>query len=651
MLERLRVSTKIIIPIIFILAIGNVITNYITTTQMSTLSKNNAKESLEMLTDSLFLTLRNAMNTGDPAIIKQAEEDSRTEIKGLTNLTVAKSKETIEMYSPDTKYTTDKAILKTFNTKKEQVIDEYKGDSHFLRVLRPMIATKDCLLCHANQNEGDVIGVIDLTFSLDASDSVISETIAFILSVSLTFILLTLVTVWWVAKKATNPLHELQEELNMFFAFLAKERDTIEPFTVHSHDEIGEMVISINENIEKTLIGLNKDEETIKEVSEICKRAAHGDISVEIKSQANNPAINELTAIVNELLNSLEYNIKKVLMSLDEYSQDHYSVRIKSTKIKGEIKKLFDQVDFLGDTLTRLSGQNLKNGKALQQTSEVFAKNVSQLAETSKEQAQFVKETAQSLNEITQNLQSTSSKSKEMASYASKVTESSNQGQDLASQTVESMVTINEKVQAINEAIAIIDQISFQTNILSLNAAVEAATAGEAGKGFAVVAGEVRNLAARSADAANEIKGLVENANAQANIGKDIADNMIRGYETLNQNILATTDLISAVSDDTYTQQDKIVQINNAITQIDKTTQENAHIAEETNIVAKQASDIAQKIVEDAGEKKFDGKDSIQIRKKIIDPHYNGVERRKIESDLKGDRRQLRGTKADRKNP
>jgi len=238
-----------------------------------------------------------------------------------------------------------------------------------------------------------------------------------------------------------------------------------------------------------------------------------------------------------------------------------------------------------------------------------------------------------------------------MALYATKVTQSSTEGQNLASQTLDSMITINEKVQAINEAITIIDQISFQTNILSLNAAVEAATAGEAGKGFAVVAGEVRNLAARSSDAANEIKALVENANAQATNGKDIADNMIQGYETLNKNISATTDLIEAVSNDTLIQQQKIEQINGAIVQIDKATGENANIAEETNIVAKQASDIAQKIVEDAGEKNFDGKDKIKIRKQIIDPFYRGPERRKIESGLKGDRRKKRGEKEDRENP
>ncbi|MGB5866922.1 MAG: methyl-accepting chemotaxis protein, partial [Arcobacteraceae bacterium] len=82
MITKLRVSTKIVAPIFIILVISSRVTNYITATHMQNLVKNSAKESLTMLTDSLFLTLRNAMNTGDPAIIKQAEDDSRNNIKG-----------------------------------------------------------------------------------------------------------------------------------------------------------------------------------------------------------------------------------------------------------------------------------------------------------------------------------------------------------------------------------------------------------------------------------------------------------------------------------------------------------------------------------------------------------------------------------------
>ncbi|MCD4759253.1 MAG: methyl-accepting chemotaxis protein [Arcobacteraceae bacterium] len=636
MLKKIRVSTKIILPIIVILTIGNIITNYITTTSMHALSKESAKESLEMLTDSLFLTLRNAMNTGDPVIIQKAEEDSRKSIKGLTNLTVAKSKETIEMYSPESKFTTDSVVLKSFNTKKEQVLEEYKDDSHFLRVLRPMIASNECLMCHVNQKEGDVVGVIDLTFSLDSSDDAINNTIISIVSLSVLVILLTLIVVWFVAKRATAPLKELQEELKEFFSFLANERKTIEPFKVHSEDEIGQMVISINENIEKTIKGLNKDAQAIQEASSVCQEVSLGNLNVKIDTKANNPEINNLTNIVNSLISSLNYNISRVLTSLEHYSKDHYSHRIDSNgKTIAQIKELFDQVDYLGDTLTKLSGQNLKNGKALQQTSSVLSTNISKLAKASQEEASSLNEASESLNEVTKNLTNISKNSQEMETLANKVRVSSKEGQELANKTVESITNINEKVVAITEAITIIDQIAFQTNILSLNAAVEAATAGEAGKGFAVVAQEVRNLASRSADAANEIKKLVEVATEQSSVGSSIANDMIKGYETLNANISSTTTLIDQVSKDTAIQQEKISQINNTISHIDQSVQENAKIADETNYVSQQASTIAQKIVDDATVKEFQGKDDIKVRKNIIDPEYNGFEKREVEREIK----------------
>ncbi|QKJ22137.1 methyl-accepting chemotaxis protein [Poseidonibacter lekithochrous] len=604
MFSKFRVSTKIILPIVIILTIGNVVTNYITTHQMNTLAKNSAKESLEMLTNSIFITLRNAMNTGDPAVIKEAEEESRAEIKGLTSLIVAKSEKTIEMYSPGSAYTNDKETLETFETKEEQVQEIFKNDSHYLRVLKPMIATQECLLCHANQQEGDVIGVIDVTFSLDEADATISETISEILMTSLAFIVFTILVVWLVVKRTTSPLKNLKDELEIFFSFLAHEKDYIKPFKVHSMDEIGEIVVSLNENIARTTKGLEKDAEAIKESAIVCEEASKGNLHVKINATSNNPEINNLTSIVNNLLSSLSYNIDRTLTVLDCYSSDEYSKRIDSKgSTTGEVKKLFEQVDFLGETLTRLSTQNLKNGKALYDSSLVFSQNVQELAHSSKDQAKSLNETSDALSEVTQNIQNTTQSSKQMSQLANEVTKSSKQGQELASKTAISMDEINQKVEAINEAITVIDQIAFQTNILSLNAAVESATAGEAGKGFAVVAGEVRNLAARSAEAAKEIKDLVEIATSQTQMGKSIAHEMIKGYEVLNENISDTTKLIDSVARDSNIQREKIEQINDSINHIDEATQHNASIAADTNIIAQEASTIAQKIVEDASQK------------------------------------------------
>ena len=126
--SKLKVSTKILIPIIFVSIFANVFFNYISTSKMNSLSRDNNISSLEMLTDSIFITLRNAMNTGDPAVIKSAEIQSRDGIKGLEKLFVAKSKETIEMYSPGSLFTKDKNILQVFENKKEQIIDVYEED-------------------------------------------------------------------------------------------------------------------------------------------------------------------------------------------------------------------------------------------------------------------------------------------------------------------------------------------------------------------------------------------------------------------------------------------------------------------------------------------------------------------------------------------
>jgi len=605
MISKFRVSTKIVLPIFVILIVSSIVTNYFTATHMQSLVKTSAKESLNMLTDSLFLTLRNAMNTGDPAIIKQAEEDSRNNIKGLSKLAVAKSEGTLALYSPDTKYTTDKDILKTFDTKQEQVLESFEGDSHFFRVLRPMIATQECIMCHANQKEGDVIGVLDLSFSLDEADSMIEETLVFILIISVVFIVLIVLVVWFVTKKTTEPLQNLKNELLEFFSFLSYEKKSIEPFKVKYMDEIGEIVTSLNENIVNVLDGIDKNAKAISISSEVCKAAALGNLDSRIKTEASNPEINNFIKIVNELLESMEKNIDKTLYTLDEYSHDEYSIRIKEKEqFEGSFKELFDQVDLLGETLTNLSGQNLKNGKALQQTANVFSQNVKLLKTSSNQQSALLDETTGSIKDIMSSIKNTSNNSKDMTNIANEVTKYSHDGHKLAEETADAMNNIYGKVDAILESIETIKQISFQTNILSLNAAVEAATAGEAGKGFAVVAQEVRNLATRSAEASQNIEDLITVASDESRRGSEIAKNMIDGYNILNDRIESTIKLIEVVAKDNNIQMSKIENINKIIQDVDNNANENVKIVNETDEVAKESEKIASNIVEDATSKR-----------------------------------------------
>ena len=327
--------------------------------------------------------------------------------------------------------------------------------------------------------------------------------------------------------------------------------------------------------------------------------------------------------------------IQDMLKIVDEYKNNNYTHTINTAGMQEDIVGLANGINQLGDTLAKLSLENLHNGLALQNGADVLANNVHTINVAAQEQAISLEETASALEQITGNIRNSSENTVKMANYANDVTSSANKGKDLANQTAISMDEINTQVTAINDSITVIDQIAFQTNILSLNAAVEAATAGEAGKGFAVVAQEVRNLASRSAEAAKEIKDLVESATIKANDGKKIADDMILGYSKLNESIDHTTQLIQDVASASKEQETGIIQINESVTLLDQKTQDSVEIARETNIVAIQSNDIAKKIVADAKSKDVKGKDTVHIREKLLDLNYQGTDRRKLENKIK----------------
>jgi methyl-accepting chemotaxis protein len=284
-------------------------------------------------------------------------------------------------------------------------------------------------------------------------------------------------------------------------------------------------------------------------------------------------------------------------------------------RIKGNnLGEAANGLNNLANVINEMLVENKANGLTLDKGSNLLLANVDKLNQSSNEAAASLEETAAALEEITANIRNNTQNIAKMASNSTNVTTSVSNGEKLANQTTVAMDEINEQVKSINEAISVIDQIAFQTNILSLNAAVEAATAGEAGKGFAVVAQEVRNLASRSAEAAKEIKTLVENATSKANEGKNIAGNMIKGYKELNQNIQETINLISDIEMSSKEQQTGIEQINSAVNQLDQQTQQNAMVASQTHDIATTTDTIAKLIVSEANEKEFIGKNDVKAK-------------------------------------
>ena len=425
---------------------------------------------------------------------------------------------------------------------------------------------------------------------------------------SIALVVIIFVSLQVTKKIILTPLTNFQNGLLDFFQYLNREKDTIEILENTSKDELGIMTSIVNENILKTQSGIDEDRKFIDETIHVLSEFKQGDLSQRISTHVNNPALTELKKVLDSMGEHMEENINNVLKILEEYANYNYINKVQDSNVKNHLLRLSQGVNSLGDSITNMLIENKKVGTTLNNSSQTLLNNVTVLNDASNNAAASLEETAAALEEITSTIVSNTENVSNMALFANKVVTSVNEGNAQAQETAQSMVEINEQVNAITDAITIIDQIAFQTNILSLNAAVEAATAGEAGKGFAVVAQEVRNLASRSAEAAKEIKNLVENANAKTNSGKEISNNMIQGYTILNDNIGKTIELIKQVEIASKEQQSGIEQINTAVADQDRQTQKIASASGQTYDIATQTSEISNEIVRNVDSKKFNEK-------------------------------------------
>ena len=430
-----------------------------------------------------------------------------------------------------------------------------------------------------------------------------------------------------VANNIINSLNSFKDGLLGFFAYLNREDSNTTLLDESNKDEFGQMAKVVNVNILKTKAGIEEDRKLIDETISVLGEFEQGDLSQRLNTKVSNPALMQLSTVINGMGDILEKNIENILDVLEKYSSYNYLNKVSTNGLKEQLLALANGVNSLGDSVTSMLKENKSNGLTLEQSSNVLLLNVDKLNLSSNE-------AAASLEEITSNIRNNTGNIARMAKYSNEITKASSEGEKLANSTTTAMDEINTQVNLVNDAISVIDQIAFQTNILSLNAAVEAATAGEAGKGFAVVAQEVRNLANRSAEAAKEIKDIVEGATLKANEGKNIASRMIEGYKGLNNSIEQTINLISDVEMSSKEQLLGIEQINDAVNQLDQQTQQNAAISTQTNDIAMNLDEVAKLIVEDANQKEFEGKNEVKAKnagiKKEVKEHIIASTPKKI---------------------
>ena len=351
-----------------------------------------------------------------------------------------------------------------------------------------------------------------------------------------------------------------------------------------------------------------QDDAILDEIIEVTNSSANGDFKSQIKSSSSNEKYQQIANNLNKTFENIHSTITLILNYLEKYQKNDFTVSLEN-KQSEELKLLIEAINKLNIKISRMLLSSLKNGVKLRENSDSLKLNINELTRNITTEAATLEETASAVEEITSIVINNNQNVEEIIRYSAELTSSVKNGYETAKNSASLMDKINEKTKSIEAAIVVIDQIAFQTNILSLNAAVEAATAGEAGKGFAVVAAEVRNLANRSAEAAREIKSLVSNATDEANKGKIASSEMMTEYDVLNENINKTKSLIDTISVSLKEQQKGMEQINKAISHIDTGTQENASKAQNTMQIADENDKMAVSMVVETNKTNFFGRD------------------------------------------
>ena len=327
--------------------------------------------------------------------------------------------------------------------------------------------------------------------------------------------------------------------------------------SVSTKDEIGTLAQSFNEMGDKLEANMMKEREQAAKMAQFM---------VEAKRVLGNLSQGDLT---DQMTSACDGDLEQIKMSLNSAMTN------------------------LTTTLTtvREAASSVTSG------AEEITKGNEDLSQRTSEQASSLEETSSAMEEMTSTVKQNADNAKQANQLAIAARDVANKGGAVTTKAVEAMGEINKSSKKIADIITVIDEIAFQTNLLALNAAVEAARAGEHGRGFAVVAAEVRNLAQRSATAAKEIKGLINESIQRVTDGSELVNQCGKTLEEIVGSVKRVTDIIAEITAASQEQASGIDQVNKAIMQMDETTQQNAALVEETTSASQSMKEQARELM------------------------------------------------------
>jgi len=414
----------------------------------------------------------------------------------------------------------------------------------------------------------------------------------------------------------TKDKNSILESLQLFKSYITGDINNLNDLKANCSNQHFKEIENEIIDIAKLLEQENKNSLTLYgEIMLASEKLADGFTDDKISIHSHDPKLNYIAKTLNNTFSKLNDVLNELSMRLDEYANLNYLNSVKESSFRGgQLKDMIIGINSLRDNIIENLTHAHRESLVLEHESQVLKEKSIMLLDSTQKQATAIEETAAAVVEISSNISANTKSSQKMLSLGNDVKESSTKGEKLANDTLNSMDDINNSTQKVYDAIGVISQISFQTNILSLNAAVEAATAGEAGKGFAVVAQEVRNLASRSSEAAKEIGELMDQLKQKATNGKVVANNMKDDYQELTENITQTVELIGNIVQSSKEQSQGIIQVETALNSIDQSVQENASICDDVRKVSEQVYNVAELILSTSNEAQFKGKENIHIR-------------------------------------